>query len=58
MKDLDDPDLKFACVRTYDDWIAEFPAHDRIAALVRVNPVHSSQDAQKELHRGVAELHR
>ena len=58
MKDLDDPDLKLACVRAYNDWIAEFTAYDpdRLVGLGKI-PSTSSQDGQEGLHRCIEELH-
>jgi predicted TIM-barrel fold metal-dependent hydrolase len=54
---LDDSDLKLACVRAYNDWIAEFSAHDpdRLIGLGKI-PSTSPRDAEEELVRCVKEL--
>lgn len=54
---LDDDELKLACVRAYNDWIAEFCAHDlrRLIGLAKI-PVTGPKDAIGELHRCVDDL--
>jgi len=53
----DDAELKLACVRAYNDWIAEFSAHepDRLIGLAKI-PSTNSEDAREELLRCVKEL--
>ena len=53
---MDDPKLKVACVRAYNDWIAEFCAQDprRLIGLGKI-PSTGGEDACKELHRCVEE---
>jgi predicted TIM-barrel fold metal-dependent hydrolase len=57
IKGVDDPALQLACVRAYNDWIAEFSAHDpnRLVGLGRI-PATSVDDATGELARCVDEL--
>jgi predicted TIM-barrel fold metal-dependent hydrolase len=52
IKLLDDAELKLACVRAYNDWIAEFCAHapDRLIGLGKV-PTTSVEDARAEVLR-------
>ena len=54
---LDDRDLKLACARAYNDWIAEFSAHspDRLIGLAKI-PSTTCEDAREELLRCVKEL--
>ena len=54
---LDDRELKLACVRAYNDWIAGFSAHDpdRLIGIGKI-PSTTSEDAQEELLRCVKEL--
>ena len=54
---LDDRDLKLACTRAYNDWIAEFSAHspDRLIGLAKI-PSTTCEDAREELLRCVKEL--
>ena len=54
---MDDRKLKVACVRAYNDWIAEFCAQDprRLIGLGKI-PSTGGEDACKELHRCVEEL--
>ena len=54
---MDDRKLKVACVRAYNDWIAEFCAQDprRLIGLGKI-PSTGREDACKELHRCVEEL--
>jgi predicted TIM-barrel fold metal-dependent hydrolase len=57
IRHLDDAELKLACVRAYNDWIAEFSAHhpDRLIGLGKI-PSTSPKDAEEELVRCVKEL--
>ena len=57
IKALQDRDLKLACVRAYNDWIAEFSAHspNRLIGLAKI-PVTTPEDARDELLRCVNEL--
>jgi predicted TIM-barrel fold metal-dependent hydrolase len=57
IRDLDDRDLKLACVRAYNDWIAEFGRHDpnRLIGLAKL-PATNCEDAREELLRCVNEL--
>jgi predicted TIM-barrel fold metal-dependent hydrolase len=54
---LEDRDLKLACTRAYNDWIAEFSAHspDRLIGLAKI-PSTNCEDAREELLRCVKEL--
>jgi predicted TIM-barrel fold metal-dependent hydrolase len=54
---IEDPELKLACVRAYNDWIAEFCSHspDRLIGLAKV-PTTSAEDAAAELRRCANEL--
>ena len=57
IKQLDDPGVKLALVKAYNDWIAEFCSHDpqRLVGLAKL-PTTSVVDAQAELLRSVNEL--
>jgi predicted TIM-barrel fold metal-dependent hydrolase len=52
IKLLDDDELKLACVKAYNDWIAEFAAHDpaRLIGVGKV-PTTSVEDARAEVLR-------
>jgi len=54
---LEDRDLKVACVRAYNDWIASFCAHspDRLIGLAKI-PSTTCEDAREEVLRCVNEL--
>lgn len=54
---LDDAELKLACVRAYNDWLAAFCATspDRLIGLAKI-PTTSCADAREELLRCVKEL--
>lgn len=54
---LDDAELKRALVRAYNDWLAEFCAHDptRLFGLAKL-PTTGLEDARTELIRAVDEL--
>ena len=54
-----DPELKAACLRAYNDWTAEFNAHDRarLSALPWL-PVNGPSEAAAELARAAALGHR
>ncbi len=57
VKSLEDRDLKLACTRAYNDWIAEFSAHspDRLIGLGKI-PTTGVDDAREELLRCVNDL--
>ena len=57
VKSLEDRDLKLACTRAYNDWIAEFSAHnpDRLIGLGKI-PATGVEDARDELLRCVNDL--
>ncbi len=57
IKQLDDDALKLAHVQAYNDWIAEYCAHDpqRLFGVARL-PTTNVDDAQRELLRAVNEL--
>jgi predicted TIM-barrel fold metal-dependent hydrolase len=57
IKALEDRDLKLACTRAYNDWIADFSAHDpaRLIGLAKM-PATTPEDARDELLRCVNEL--
>jgi predicted TIM-barrel fold metal-dependent hydrolase len=57
IRSLEDRDLKLGCVRAYNDWIAEFGAHnpDRLIGLGKI-PATTCDDAREELLRCVKEL--
>jgi predicted TIM-barrel fold metal-dependent hydrolase len=54
---LEDRDLKLACTRAYNDWIAEFSAHspDRLIGLAKI-PTTTCEDTRDELLRAVNDL--
>jgi predicted TIM-barrel fold metal-dependent hydrolase len=58
IKQLEDPELRFACARAFNDWIAEFCAHDprRLIGVGRI-PTSSIGDAHEEIRRCVEDLH-
>jgi predicted TIM-barrel fold metal-dependent hydrolase len=53
----DDAEMKLACARAYNDWLAEFCAHDpnRLFGVAKI-PTTSVADAVTELERAVKEL--
>jgi predicted TIM-barrel fold metal-dependent hydrolase len=57
IKQLDDRELKLACVRAYNDWIVEFSSSnpDRLVGLAKI-PSTSVEDAREELLRSVNQL--
>jgi predicted TIM-barrel fold metal-dependent hydrolase len=57
IKQLDDREFKVACVRAYNDWIAEFSScnPDRLIGLAKI-PSTTVEDACKELLRCVQDL--
>jgi predicted TIM-barrel fold metal-dependent hydrolase len=57
IKQLDDRALKVACVRAYNDWIAEFGACNpaRLIGLAKI-PSTTVEDAREELLRSVNDL--
>ena len=57
IKNVDDPEIKLACVRAYNDWIAEFSAVSpgRLIGLGKI-PVTGTEDAVAELKRCAEEL--
>ena len=57
IKQSDDSELQLACVRAYNDWIAEFSSHSpsRLVGLGKI-PSTSVEDAQQELVRCVEQL--
>src|SRR5579875_3649660 len=57
IKQLDDRELKVACVRAYNDWIAEFSSYnsERLIGLAKI-PSTTVEDARAELLRCVKEL--
>jgi predicted TIM-barrel fold metal-dependent hydrolase len=57
IKQLDDRELKLACVRAYNDWIVEFTSYnpDRLIGLAKI-PSTTVEDACEELLRCVKEL--
>ncbi len=57
VRQLDNPDLKVALARSYNDWLAEFCAHDpsRLIGLAKI-PATSVTDACAELERAVVDL--
>jgi predicted TIM-barrel fold metal-dependent hydrolase len=57
IKQLDDAELKLACVRAYNDWIAEFCAHspNRLIGVGKV-PTTSVADAVAEARRCVKDM--
>jgi predicted TIM-barrel fold metal-dependent hydrolase len=57
IKSLEDRDVKLACTRAYNDWIAEFSAHspNRLLGLAKI-PTTGAEDARDELLRAVNDL--
>lgn len=57
IKQLEDRELKLACVRAYNDWIAEFSSYDpdRLIGLAKIPPT-TVEEAREELLRSVNEL--
>jgi predicted TIM-barrel fold metal-dependent hydrolase len=57
IKSLEDRDVKLACTRAYNDWIAEFSAHspNRLVGLAKI-PTTGAEDARDELLRCVNDL--
>jgi predicted TIM-barrel fold metal-dependent hydrolase len=57
VKQIEDAELKLACVKAYNDWIAEFCAKspDRLIGIGKI-PSTSVEDAVSELRRCVKEL--
>src|SRR5215831_11850352 len=57
IKQLDDRELKLACVRAYNDWIVEFSSSnpDRLIGLAKI-PSTAVEDAREELLRCVKDL--
>ena len=57
IKQVDDGELRLACARAYNDWIAEFSAHspNRLIGLGRL-PSTGVEDARQELLRCVEQL--
>ena len=57
VKQVPDPDLRLACARAYNDWIAEFCAGhpERLVGVAKI-PTSGLEDAHKELVRCVEEL--
>jgi predicted TIM-barrel fold metal-dependent hydrolase len=57
IKQADDAQLRLACARAYNDWLAEFCSHapDRLLGVGRI-PTSSVEDAVSEMRRGVDEL--
>jgi predicted TIM-barrel fold metal-dependent hydrolase len=58
IKLVDDAELRSACARAYNDWLAEFCSHDpnRLIGVAKI-PTSSIDDAHKELVRCIDELH-
>jgi predicted TIM-barrel fold metal-dependent hydrolase len=58
INESDDAELKLACVRAYNDWIAEFCAYnpDRLVGIGKI-PTTGIEDAHEELVRCIEELH-
>ena len=58
IKQVDDAELRAACARAYNDWLAEFCSHDpnRLIGVAKI-PTSSIDDAHKELVRCIDELH-
>jgi predicted TIM-barrel fold metal-dependent hydrolase len=58
LKSVDDPELQLACIRAYNDWIAEFCAHapDRLFGVAKIPSTNGIDAAVEELQRGVDEL--
>jgi predicted TIM-barrel fold metal-dependent hydrolase len=57
IKLLEDKELKLACIRAYNDWIAEFCSYnpDRLIGIAKI-PTTSVADACAELRRAVKDL--
>ncbi|HEY6533481.1 MAG TPA: amidohydrolase family protein [Acidimicrobiales bacterium] len=57
IKQLDDPELRLACTRAHNDWIARFSGHDRdrLIGLGRISSADAGE-ATTELRRCVDEL--
>jgi len=57
LKLVDDDELKLACARTYNDWLAQFCSHspDRFFGVAKI-PTTSVEDAIAELQRATGEL--
>jgi predicted TIM-barrel fold metal-dependent hydrolase len=57
IKQVADADLRLGCARGYNDWIAEFCAHNprRLIGVAKI-PTSSVEDAQKELVRCIEGL--
>lgn len=57
IKQVEDRELRLACARAYNDWLAEFCAHDpqRLIGVGRI-PTSSIEDARQELVRCIEEL--
>jgi predicted TIM-barrel fold metal-dependent hydrolase len=57
IKQVEDGELRLACARAYNDWLAEFCAHDpqRLIGVAKI-PTSSIDDASKELVRCTEEL--
>ena len=57
VKQIEDAELRLACVRAYNDWIAEFSAHnpDRFIGLGKI-PSTSTEDSRDELLRCTKDL--
>lgn len=57
VRQMDDAEMKLACVRAYNDWIAEFSSYspDRLIGLGKI-PSTGPKDAEEELLRCVKEL--
>jgi predicted TIM-barrel fold metal-dependent hydrolase len=54
---LDDAEVRLECVRAYNDWLADFVAHDpnRLVGVAKI-PTTTPEDARAELVRAVEEL--
>jgi len=57
IKQVEDGGLRLACARAYNDWLAEFCAHDpdRLIGVAKI-PTSSIEDARAELVRCIEEL--
>jgi predicted TIM-barrel fold metal-dependent hydrolase len=57
IKLVDDAEIRLACAQAYNDWLAEFCAHDplRLIGVGRI-PTSSIADARKEVVRCIEEL--
>ncbi len=57
VKEMDDPELQLACFKAYNNWMAEFCAHDPERLIgVGLVPVTGVDDAIAEMQRCVDEL--